>query len=297
MSALRVVVVGAGKMGAHHARVFAVTPGAKLEAVCDVDASRAARVAAAHGAGMARTIDEAIERADLVVIATPTTMHFAHACAALVKGRYVLVEKPLCTDAAEARTLGAIARANGTEIFIGHSERFNPVVRAIARDIAGDAVLRFATRRTSDAARGEDLCLNLAVHDIDLAALFCGPRVDLRSASGDGEGAEILLDANGALARLSVARSSRRVRTIDVQTARFSYAGNLDTHQAWRDVTNLSVDRAEPLALQALATVKAISRSDPNGSPVARVADGERAVSMARKAMSLLLNNASPCQV
>ena len=58
--AVRVVVVGAGKMGAHHARVFAAEK--TLAGVLDVDREAAERVARAFGADTLRTLDEAVER-------------------------------------------------------------------------------------------------------------------------------------------------------------------------------------------------------------------------------------------
>src|SRR5438067_1493207 len=43
-------VIGVGTWGEMHARVYASTPGARLEAVCDADGDRARRVGEACGA-------------------------------------------------------------------------------------------------------------------------------------------------------------------------------------------------------------------------------------------------------
>jgi predicted dehydrogenase len=145
---VRVVVVGAGKMGAHHARVFAASRGAVLAGVFDVDHERARRVAAAHHALALRSEEEAIDHADLVVLATPTALHFSQCKRALAAGRHVLVEKPLSESAAEARALCDLARDRDVRLLVGHSERFNPVVRAIARASRGETIVRITTRRT-----------------------------------------------------------------------------------------------------------------------------------------------------
>jgi predicted dehydrogenase len=55
---------------------------------------------------------------DGVVIASPHTLHHEHAAAALAKGCHVVVEKPLTTNAADARDLIARAKAAHREIIV-----------------------------------------------------------------------------------------------------------------------------------------------------------------------------------
>ncbi len=45
----RIAVVGVGHFGRHHARILSTLPGARLEAVVDIDADRASAVAAETG--------------------------------------------------------------------------------------------------------------------------------------------------------------------------------------------------------------------------------------------------------
>ncbi len=277
---IRVAVLGAGKMGAHHARVFAGAHGAALVGVFDVNRERAATVACATGTVALRTEVEAIELADLVVIATPTVVHFPQAKRVLEARRHALVEKPLCERSSDADALCELARAHGARLFVGHSERFNPVIRAIRRATEGEALVRMSTRRAARSA-GDDLALNLAVHDIDLAAFLSRNLVELESASGDGREAVLRLRAGLATIRVSVGRSELRVRTIDVQTDAASYAGDLVAERVTRDGVSLRVDHTEPLALQAQETIDGL-----HGARVT-VADGDegaRAVALASRA-------------
>jgi len=262
-SAPRVVVVGAGKMGAHHARVF----GAR--GVFDVDAEAAERVARASGASALRSIDEAIERAELVVVASPTALHFDHARRALEARRHVLVEKPIASTSREARALCEIARANGVRLFVGHSERFNAAVRALREACARETIMSIATHRSAAAESG-DVCLNLGVHDIDLVALLARAPAAFESANGDLDDVEIALVAGAARATVRVSRSAQKVRSIRVQTTRDRFEANL-----------LEPSVPEPLALQAIAVQGAIEGLE---SAVATGEDGLRAVAVAEAA-------------
>jgi predicted dehydrogenase len=275
----RVAIIGAGKMGAHHARVFSRV--ATLAGVLDVDARAAELVARAYGAPVLRTIDEAIERADLVVIATPTALHFSQTRRALSAGRAVLVEKPLAASAADARALCDA----GAKVFVGHSERFNAVVRALAEHAAREEVLRVETRRTAYAP-SEELCVNLAVHDIDLVAMLARAPALLASAVGDVDAAELALDAGGATARVLVERRAEaRARTIVVHTAEATYRGDMLAGSLERDGVPISIDAREPLALQAEATLAAL-RGEP--ALVATGRAGADAVEVAERAASRL---------
>lgn len=287
MSAARVVVVGAGKMGAHHARVFALAAGAELRGVLDVDRARAERVARERGVPALRTFDEALEHADLVVIATPTSLHFSQAMRAIDAGRAVLVEKPIAAGAAEAAALCEAAEARGAALLVGHSERFNPVIRALVRETATDRVLSIATRRTA-AAPAEELCTNLAVHDINLVALLARSPAELVASSGTADEAEILLRAGSSAAQAHVARGvTRRIRSIRLQTDCATYQGDLVVGQIESSDPNLrpTPNPGEPLALQAAAAIAAIFGES---SAVARGRDGLSAVAIAERASAML---------
>jgi len=278
-------------MGTLHARVFAAAAGARLEGVLDVDREAAARVARAYGARALGTFAEAVERADLVVVATPTPLHFAHAELAIAAGRVVLVEKPLAASAAKANALCDAARAHGVPLLVGHSERFNPVVRALVRETRDAEVTRVLTRRT--AARSlerEDLCVNLAVHDIDIVALLARSPAALVGASGGADDAEIVLRAGSTHAWARVARGvAPRVRAIRVEASRASWEGDLAARSLLRDGAPVALDDLEPLALQASAALRACA-GEP--SAVAFGVDGARAVEVAERAAAQLADRA-----
>ncbi|KAI9995673.1 hypothetical protein PInf_012741 [Phytophthora infestans] len=61
----------------------------------------------------------------LVVISTPTTVHFEQAKQAMEAKRHVVVDKPLCVTAQQADDLCGIAKANGVLFSIFHNRRFD----------------------------------------------------------------------------------------------------------------------------------------------------------------------------
>ena len=277
-------MVGAGKMGAHHARVFARANGAVLAGVVDVDRDRAAAVASAHHSVVLHTEAEAIECADLVVLATPTPLHFAQCKRALSAGRHVLVEKPLAEDATEARALCELARDRGVRLVVGHSERFNPVVRALARALKGETILRIATRRTAATASREDVCLNLAVHDIDLVAFLSCEDVVVDAAWGTPSESLVSLRAGTASATVSVGRTNVSVRTLEVKTHEATYLGDLLAPCLSRNGVMLELEHQEPLALQAeetLASLAGLATTMASGD------DGARAVALVTRGAEL----------
>ena len=71
---------------------------------------------------------EMLERVpmDGVIIASPHVLHYEHAIAALDKGCHLMVEKPLTTNAADARDLIARAEARGKQIVVPYGWNFKP---------------------------------------------------------------------------------------------------------------------------------------------------------------------------
>ncbi len=72
---IRTAVIGAGKMGAIHAKVYSQLPQSELVAVVDVDQAKATQLAQTYGCRAFADWAEILDKVDAVTIATPTTTH------------------------------------------------------------------------------------------------------------------------------------------------------------------------------------------------------------------------------
>lgn len=175
---LRCAVVGVGRMGRHHARVYTQLPGCTLAAVVDADADRRGALADQFGCKEFATVDEMLGSGltpDAVSVAVPTTGHVDAARPLLNRGVACLIEKPLANTPAEALELKTLAERGGAALMVGHIERYNPAVRALHRHGAtssGDILPRFIeVHRVSPMTfRSVDVgvVLDMMIHDIDL---------------------------------------------------------------------------------------------------------------------------------
>jgi scyllo-inositol 2-dehydrogenase (NADP+) len=71
------------------------------------------------------SLDELLERSDLVVVATPNTTHFEIASAALNAGKHVVVDKPFTVTVGEADELMALAKRRERVLTVFHNRRWD----------------------------------------------------------------------------------------------------------------------------------------------------------------------------
>jgi predicted dehydrogenase len=166
---LRAAVVGVGYLGAFHAEKYASMPEVDLVAVVDTDEQRARTVAARWGTDALADHRALFGRVDCVSLAVPSPVHFTLAHDFLMHDVDVLVEKPLTTTVAEGRALVTTAEQRGRILQVGHLERFNPAIRALAGVVTHPRFIechRLApfTERGTDV----DVILDLMIHDLDV---------------------------------------------------------------------------------------------------------------------------------
>jgi predicted dehydrogenase len=130
---MRAAVIGVGHLGKHHARILSSLPGVTLVGVVDTNADRAASIAADHGTQAFSDWRELAGKMDAAVVAVPTEAHAEIAVPLVESGVHTLVEKPLASTVAEADRLIQAARSGGAVLAVGHSERFNPAIKAARR--------------------------------------------------------------------------------------------------------------------------------------------------------------------
>jgi predicted dehydrogenase len=169
---IHVAVVGLGRMGSHHARVYSQMPGVKLLAVVDTNRAAAQRAAEQYNCTAFDSLD-ALLAADLpldaATIAVPTIAHRPIAEKLLHRGIDLLIEKPLAPSVADARAIVDLAHTHSRVLQVGHTERFNPAVRAIRKYEVNPQFIE-VHRISPMTFRSIDIgvVLDLMIHDIDI---------------------------------------------------------------------------------------------------------------------------------
>ncbi|PZR34459.1 oxidoreductase [Caulobacter segnis] len=196
---LNVALVGYGYVGkTFHAPLIAATPGLKLATVVSSDPAKVAadhpevRVVADLQTALA---DPAI---DLVVIATPNTLHAPQTIAALEAGKHVVVDKPFAVTAAEARSMAQAAARADRQLVVFHNRRwdsdFLTLRRLIAEGALGEIVQyeshfdRFRPvvrdRWRERPGQGAGAWMDLGPHLLDQALVLFGPPLAISADIG-----------------------------------------------------------------------------------------------------------------
>jgi myo-inositol 2-dehydrogenase/D-chiro-inositol 1-dehydrogenase len=135
MTKIKVGIIGAGFIAGVHAALLATDDRVSLGLLYDVVSENAERLARTVNAEVASSSEEVIDRADAIYITTPNTKHVELALAAIAAGKHVFCEKPLATNAADARRVQSAA-ANSDAVFqVGHNRRFAPVYATLKQMI------------------------------------------------------------------------------------------------------------------------------------------------------------------
>ncbi|MFC3999765.1 Gfo/Idh/MocA family oxidoreductase [Nocardiopsis sediminis] len=140
---VNVGVIGAGMIGADHIRrLTTVVSGARVRAVTDIDAGRAAAVAGSVGARALPGDAEVIGAGDVdaVLVASWGAAHAESVLAAIEAGKPVFCEKPLATTAEDCLRIADAEQRHGARLVqVGFMRRYDPGYREMKRIIdAGD---------------------------------------------------------------------------------------------------------------------------------------------------------------
>jgi len=171
---IKVAVVGAGYWGKHLVRNFA-SLGA-LAAVCDSDAERLASFSAQYPeAKLLRAYSDVLRDQTIhaVAIATPAETHAQAVREALLAGKDVFVEKPLCLSVEEGAELVVIAKQQARILMVGHLLWYHPAVLKLKDLIRAGELGRiqyiYSNRlNLGKIRREENILWSFAPHDISV---------------------------------------------------------------------------------------------------------------------------------
>ena len=293
----RIGVVGTGYLGRLHARVLSEMPEVEIAGFVEPKDAAAAEVSQTLGLTRFDSVAALAKEIDCAVVATTTTAHFAVARELIEAGRDVLVEKPITANVEEARQLIDLAAARGRILQVGHVERYNPAINAVAplladtRYIVAERLGVFVPRSLD-----VDVLLDLMIHDLNLVlSLMRQPVVDVRAVgipvlTGKVDITNVRLEmANGAVANLTASRvSQERVRKvrffstksyISVDTKEQEVHGFRLNGRAVEPI-GITVEKKEPLRAELEAFVRCV---ETRQAPLVTGQDGLEAVELAHR--------------
>lgn len=222
---LKAGVLGAGHLGKIHLRLLNESEKYQLVGFYDTDAATSKLVADEFGYKNFSTMEELIAESDMIVVATPTSTHYACAQKIIEAGKHIFIEKPIAQSVEEAEKIRELVRIHKVRGQVGQVERYNPAFLAI-RDKINNPMFIETHRLAEFNPRGTDVSvvLDLMIHDIDIILSVVNSKVKSVRSSGvsvlsdtpDIANARIEFE-NGCVANLT----SSRISLKNMRKARF----------------------------------------------------------------------------
>ncbi len=136
-------LIGYGYWGPNLLRNLVGSKHFAVKAIAERDPERLSR--ARVDAPGAQTLEEAevllkLPGLSAIIIATPVATHFPLARQALLSGKHVLVEKPMCTSSAQCEELIGLAKAQGVTLMVDHTFLFTGAVQKLRELHASNAL-------------------------------------------------------------------------------------------------------------------------------------------------------------
>lgn len=211
---VRVGLVGAGGVGARHARTLAAFDDVELVGVADAVPGACDALAAELGVPVVDGVDRLLrERLDAVWLCVPPFAHGDLELAVLRAGLPFFVEKPLAADLATAERVAEAVAAAGVPTATGYHWRHLDTV-ARAREVVAGAPPRLVALTWQDkvpppawwrtVALSGGQVVEQATHVLDLARVLAGEVGEVRaSAAPSSDPARDVADATAAVLRFA----------------------------------------------------------------------------------------------
>ncbi|MEO5376495.1 MAG: Gfo/Idh/MocA family oxidoreductase [Magnetococcus sp. DMHC-6] len=228
---VRIGVVGTGRMGQHHLRVYDLLKGVELVGLYDPNEPLATETAQRYGCQQFDSLEALARQVDAVSVAVPSGLHAQIGCQLLDLGIHCLIEKPMATTAQDCLELIHAAQRGKAILLIGHVERFNPAVRQLSSILPRNHEIYAIDARRMSAASSRitdvDVVSDLMIHDLDIAlALVNKPIRDLTAKGlsingsvGEDYVSALLQFEGGTLVSLTASRiTQNKIRELQLST-------------------------------------------------------------------------------
>lgn len=171
MDPVRIGVIGVGRMGQSHCRVYSNLRHAKFVGICDVDAELGKEMARRYEVSFFRDVNALLENVDAVSVCTPTPDHYEIVKRCLEQNIHVMVEKPFTETLKQAEALMEASSRSKAVVQVGHIEKYNPAFIELQKVLEGMEILAMNFNRLSPFQGSNvdvDVVLDLMIHDIGL---------------------------------------------------------------------------------------------------------------------------------
>jgi UDP-N-acetylglucosamine 3-dehydrogenase len=168
---IRVGVIGAGKWGKNHVRVYSELESCELVGIADINPDTKA-LADEFKTGFFTDYKQMLEKCDAVSVVVPTTLHYDIVKECLNAGKHVLVEKPLTQKSERSAELRALAQEKGVYLTVGYLFRFNAAVQELKKRLPELGDIQYVTARymhsNKPPRKDMGVVFNFGVHLIDI---------------------------------------------------------------------------------------------------------------------------------
>jgi len=226
----KIGIVGLGHLGEIHLKQWLEIVSNDQVSCFDIDTERMTAIAEKYQVAKNDSFLGLIESSTIIDVVTPTDSHHYYALEALMRGRHVFIEKPVCINMAEVEDLLEWQSRSGNLVQVGHVERYNPAFHAVKGEIQ-DPKFFEVHRLAPFVSRGTEVSviMDLMIHDLDiLLSLVDSPIKDIAAKgvaiiSKTPDIANVRLEfENGCVANLTASRiSMKKMRKMRI----FSDAG------------------------------------------------------------------------
>lgn len=301
-------VIGVGKLGQHHARIYASLQDVELVGVVDIDKHKANKIADKFGTAPYTDYHELLDKVDAVSVVVPTPLHYEVSAQFLNQGVHCLIEKPITIHLKEAEELVSIAQRKGLILQVGHIERFNPVVIETRCYIHSPKFIEVSRLGPYDPRVSEvGVVLDLMIHDLDIVLYLTQSKIVKVDAVGScvfsqhEDIANVRLECeNGCVANISASRislkKSRKIRifqndsyiSLDYEKQKAKiYRKKSQKVNSFKDIEMIQprVKKNEPLLLELEDYIKCIQKGTP---PIVDGTHGRNALELALEVVNAI---------
>lgn len=182
---LKIGVVGAGHLGKIHINILKKVDFVEIIGFFDIDKNVSSNVENETNTKAFNSLNDLIDKCDILDIVTPTINHFETAQTAFKKSKHVFIEKPVTHTLKEVKELIKLSEEAAVKAQVGHVERFNPAFSNAKQHINKPKFIETHRLATFN-PRGTDVSvvLDLMIHDLDILLNVVNQPIQNIHASG-----------------------------------------------------------------------------------------------------------------